>query len=296
MSLSLAASLVAMLFGCEVESIPLDPSTAYLSFCNEASAILAQKIDECFGSGGFIVGKGVGPDCSGSILKRFETGRLLFDGTLAAQCLVEMRSESCLDLLLAPPLPCSAAYTGTLAEGARCEAEDCAAGLRCQLVNGCQGICGPRPPLHSPCSLEGGATCPPGSVCVTDQRAGPTCFPDLGAACTGSIGCAPTANCASSGICMGRQPGETCEEDAWCHPLTLCEDGRCQSLPHIGESCTRDGICPPSIARCVGGRCQLRHAVGEECRGPDDCVTGLECLVNPATSAATCAIPTCAGM
>jgi hypothetical protein len=129
--------------------------------------------------------------------------------------------------------------------------------------------------------LCGGATCAPGSVCLSDARCGYVCQPPVapGEPCPPSEICGGDHVICQGGVCSQLCTDARCRASGGGNVCTL--DDECVRVPELGESCvppSRDCLEP---AACDGATCVMRApaaSYGEPCDPPvHACLYGLFC-------------------
>jgi hypothetical protein len=213
------------------------------------------------------------PSNLGQLMADVQSGKTLYDGTAASDCLDYLAGLSCAvsstsDL---SSKRCDDAFKGTAAAGASCfTAEECAS-ASCDIVQCttglacCAGTCGAvvaAIPKGGACDLVvGGTSCVDGSSCQSDATgANTTCQPLLAAG----------APCVNFGDCVA---GTECQQDG-------LGGGSCARFPATGEPCDPNGLpCSNVTDACdaTTGTCVRRAAVGAACQSEDACVLYAAC-------------------
>jgi len=225
-----------------------------------------------------------------------QTGKIVYNGAAAADCLQSMRGFGC-RLSTKPPIPasCDAIFRGTVADAGAClEDEACVSG-HCNLESCtadqmcCAGVCEARIPLGGACRAF--ETCVVGTFCQQDEITGAGfCVMPIAA----GQPCRPGFDeCADNLYCFGGPSGapSTCgtlpaEGQPCGGGSSICDDNQdiCDSTTHVctprvalGGNCA-SGICQ-SFATCdpTSKTCVVRGRVGSSCTDSESCVAGLRC-------------------
>jgi hypothetical protein len=219
----------------------------------------------------------------GQVTSDVDSGKTLYDGKAAADCLAGYDSPSgygsCSNsVVLSSPgvKACGKALTGTLMIGAAClNSEVCASGTcdRAACTTGvacCTGVCAAAKTtvaIGDDCS-SATVTCPDGSFCQGTPSTGMTCVAKIAAGqpCTNLTDCAP---------------GTLCVSDA------TTGAGICGTLPTRGQSCMAVQFCDAATDYCntTTGLCTARVTPGGACPMMNECVAYATCNT---TTTATC--------
>ena len=184
------------------------------------------------------------------VVDAVNAGNASYDPQLGAQCVSDLRSASCEELLGGgeEPAACQDAVTGLLADNASCTLdEECASGW-CDMRNACPGTCAST--VADGGSCVDGEHCDSGLLCVDGQ-----CVLDPGPAGNGEScedrDCAYGLYCdwnLESPVCATRgSAGDACDDDDdECDYGMVCDStGHCKEATVVGagESCNpEDGL------------------------------------------------------
>lgn len=185
------------------------------------------------------------------------------------------------------------------ADGDDCDTNECGEGLFCDYSGGsgvpkCRPLGGEGKPCESHSQCQNGLACS-GDKCVKPAAADATCDdPGDSRVCAAGHVCSiigklseKTAKCLPVA-----KAGEACKSHLQCVALDLyCQgletgaaEGKCGSLPKIGEACTPPGDAFPQFFACLTGRCDATAkkcvpygAKGDACDDTKPCGKGLDC-------------------
>jgi hypothetical protein len=207
-----------------------------------------------------------------------ESGKVLYDGAAAAQCVDIISALSCnqSETLDSSPRSCQHIFKGTIADGSHCyDDRECQSGIckheQCPVAC-CVGTCalsepppisGPRLGAGEPCD-DSAPTIPfqcasglwclasAGSRCGRLPRRGEACDPESQPCDSFTDTCGPVSRtCVPlvdvGGTCSDAAP---CVAYAWCHPDTMT----CVARVGVGEACTVVADCLIPLV-CRNGAC-----------------------------------------
>jgi len=266
-----------------------------------------------------------------SLQREVHEGTVLYDPVQARAC-IDARAAHCSipvwHLSDEDVAACRAAFTGTIAASAACEADlECAGDAWCDAPDACGGICRTRTPISTSCTdsracqkegLEHGSRCrldpsgvEPGRCVEVRIAAEPA---GSGDACgvvdvTGDVEtlalCGPNLFCTDAGVCSTpREPGAACAGGEPCVVGYRCSggaDGSTSCQPFTIQN-TAGAVCddvavicdPFDRLECAGGVCISLGdgSDGSGCEpGFDACLVGLRC----SALTRTCGAPKPAG-
>ncbi|HTV18270.1 MAG TPA: hypothetical protein VMG12_06355 [Polyangiaceae bacterium] len=173
------------------------------------------------------------------------------------------------------------AYRRGVAEGERCDIDECGPGLACYRVVAPEPAtsdefytCHPALSENAECTDTYGVHCEAGTSCRLDPmgvsrcRVGP---PELGESCArngGFDGCrALDVGCHDGSVCSARQPiGASCASDEDCLQRAACVEGECVARLALGAACQW----PPDLCG-YGLRCNQQSGVCERPAEPAAC-------------------------
>ncbi len=224
------------------------------------------------------------------------SGRLRFDGAVAADCIAALATVKCTqqpETITA----CDGVFESTVAEGASCyDAEarffgiggsSCANGLCAG--DECPGHCIPYPELGAPCVF---GQCAPEHACNAMDRCevkkaeGEPCD---GAFCADELACAMVSGALR--CTRVAQEGEACSETLPCSGPATCSSGTCKVRVAVGEGCYLDEQCPNGTF-CSGEgdarTCRAPGAVGAACTQDKECDPAVAVCSRRDGSAGTC--------
>ena len=257
--------------------------------------------------------------CEGSLFEKLQTpadiksGKILYDGSAAADCLATLASEPCSFSQTAQVEtlpPCMKLLAGTVAVGGACLISEECVSQSCNLnacagATCCQGTCRAQVPVGGDCTADP-FVCTHPSICRTALVAGTsltkgTCVAPIAAGqpCTAGDLCAPGKFCntdgsSPTGTCGDRpQEGKPCP-DGQCDQLTdRCDSATntCVAKIAVGGACAVEGCvdyarCDPTSLKCVA-----LAAPGAACTTSADCFADLPCDNGTCTSPP--AVPAC---
>lgn len=196
---------------------------------------------------------------------RFDPKRVGYDAEAAGECLEQARASASCDeiakvvrlvpsgqLAVARALPasCQEVFVGKVPLGGRCDV-----GLECEpLADGSEVVCA--------FDSAGSAACQREQALVEDVVAGA-----LGDACQGS--CSTLEACPNYASSDERRVTVCLEDDG-----LGCYNGKCESLPRLGEACEYVGLACTGGSYCEVGMCAAQREDGESCFGGKECLTG----------------------
>lgn len=172
-------------------------------------------------------------------------------------------------------------YRRGVAEGGRCDVDECGPGLACYRLVGTDAAssdefyrCHPALSENAECTDAFGVVCEAGTSCGLDPSGVSRCLvdpPELGESCArngGSVGCRGLdVGCRDASVCSPRQPiGASCSSDEGCLQLAACVDGQCVARLGLGAACQW----PPDLCG-YGLRCNQQSGVCERPAGLPAC-------------------------
>jgi hypothetical protein len=242
------------------------------------------------------------------------SGKVIYDGGQAAKCVDLYNSLGCnaSDSTMAAAnqaLSCSAAFIGTVANGAPCfVGEECVSNVcntsSCTSDMCCLGVCEPAVPVGGDCSSNG-SECVPGAFCKFSAPGGatPVCATRVanGQPCTAFDQCVPGLHCngsdaATPGVC-GPLPreGAACPDNVCDASADVCDmtSHTCVRLIAVGGTCSLAGSACVSYARCDPTilKCVALASPGGACTTETDCIGHLPCVGGACMSPAD--VPAC---
>jgi hypothetical protein len=215
--------------------------------------------------------------------------------TSLSGCATQISAQSCLDWNNGKPLP-MCALPGKRANGAKCDAGDQCASLRCSGNATACGTCAARVALNGACvpgDCADGLICGSLGTCVTPKVMGASCAADT-TSCAGSLRCrggicsAPLTTVGAA--CVDAEDCDTghgvlCDSNAatpkciaWSSSPTICAYSTTLTACSKGGFCEDDGTCTPAAAD--GRACD--DDLGPTCLYPAVCsASNFLCTVSP---------------
>jgi hypothetical protein len=303
-------ALVALsgLAACTVNPDNIKPTVADL--CREAQVTMGDRYAEC---DGYAVAWArwmfsMDIDCA-AWSAAVAAGRMAYDESAGVQCINDLRSMSCDQLLNSngPPGACAQAIRGLVPAGSACRTYDeCATGTYCDSSSACGGTCKAYANVGAVCysATLPWANCRSGLNCMDDGTATGTsrCYAPLlaGQNCPQSWGCADGLYCdTSSGVSTSYTcktdptSGQSCGNGWSCAAGLFCNYNSavpavyktCQPSMTTGP-CGQYNACQYPLYICAGpsyswsspGQCQAIAREGQPCQhGYHQCVWGAYC-------------------
>lgn len=210
----------------------------------------------------------------GQLASAVDSGKVSYDGAMAAKCLDELAARSCDDLVNRLTPSCDATAEGSAAVGESCSYDfECKGTAFCKLDGGCPGKCTERQAAGASC--KGDDDCQDGLVCGNATKA---CVKPaaLGEACGGGVQpeCAPTLFCVGDQAAT-KTPG-TCKALG---EVFVGKAGESCSFQD-GKLCSTDLSCVYEAAPPATGTCSARVGSGAACKRfsiPSACPSGEYC-------------------
>lgn len=213
------------------------------------------------------------------------SGKVKYDGAMAAKCLQEIAARACSELTNRLSASCDAAAEGSAAVGEDCSYDfDCKGTAFCKYSGACPGKCTDRQAAGGSCTQDD--DCQDGLVCgnLTNacvKPAGP------GEPCGGGVQpeCAPTLFCVGADA-QSKQAG-TCKALS---ETFAAKSGESCSFQD-GTLCTTDLSCAYSAPPPAKGACTARVGSGGACKRlavPSMCPTGEYCEASGTSLDGTC--------
>lgn len=206
-----------------------------------------------------------------------EAGHIVYHADRAGICFDAISGVSC-EGLSATPSACGEVFEGTLADGAACTMqEECSPTSTCTGGTGGCGVCTHVPQLGEACTdtlgCGGDSYCDATSMhCVAEIAEGGACSPETNR-CAGNLACIPSASNPAQGTC-GTVPTVGAGES--------CSAARCQA----GLTCAVSSTGSVCRAPRTDGTCQLSFS------GPGDCSATQTCNASFGADGTCVAIPT----
>lgn len=256
------------------------------------------------------------------IVRGVQSGRILYDPELAAECLAATEGASCdrtTEQNRVQIQACRDALNGTIADGGacfndqECVSEDCVVET-CTMAC-CQGVCGPTIALAAIGQSCEASDCVEGAYC--DQNLVCAALLPAGSPCDGADSCAYGLICGAAGCTDAPDRGQACPDQVCAGIGDRCDEGTCVGLSARGGPCSggfvgfldcqRPLVCNDSTLVCedpptVGQTCNFSCAPGAFCNEAGSCeaqrANGAACMSNNECASRYCddfaASPVCA--